>query len=172
MRARDFARDRARPARAARFAFLLGVAVATTALAGTASGTAFAGPAAAPQTAPATQPAEGPSVAIRDDLSRRLAQFAQYMRRRPSGSLATLVARDDRFRNTNTNQDAYAEAWALTYFLIRSRPDDYLKYLKHVSQKKPLVGDSPETRLAEFEAIFGDLEELDQDFLRYLQRIR
>jgi hypothetical protein len=75
MRARDFARGRARPVRAARFALLLGVAVAATALAGTASGTAFAEPAAA-QTRPATRPAEDPPLAIREDLSRRLAQFA------------------------------------------------------------------------------------------------
>ncbi|MBN1589481.1 MAG: DUF1570 domain-containing protein [Pirellulales bacterium] len=102
----------------------------------------------------------------------RLARFAQYSRRRPGNSLATLISKDDRFRNSATAMDAYAEAWALTYFLIRKRSGDYLKYLTQISQKKPFVWDSPETRLNEFQAVFGDLEELDREFLRYMQRVR
>jgi len=102
----------------------------------------------------------------------RLARFAQYAQRRPSDSLATLISKDTRFRDMATAEDAYAEAWALTYFLIRNRSDQYLKYLKQISRKRPLVWDSPEERLKEFEAVFGDLDELDRDFLRYIERLR
>ncbi len=102
----------------------------------------------------------------------RLARLAQYLPRRRSNSLSTLISKDDRFRDPATALDAYAEAWALSYFLIRDRRDDYLKYLKQISRKKPFMPDSPQTRLDEFQAVFGDLEKLDREFLRYLQRLR
>ncbi|HBO44845.1 MAG TPA: hypothetical protein DD670_13120, partial [Planctomycetaceae bacterium] len=51
----------------------------------------------------------------------RLERFNEYLARRPADSLATLIAKDDRFRNPATALNAYAEAWALTYFLIRNR---------------------------------------------------
>ena len=40
--------------------------------------------------------------------------------------------------------DAYAEAWALTYFLIRQHPKEYVAYLAMLSQKKPLIWDTPD----------------------------
>jgi hypothetical protein len=101
----------------------------------------------------------------------RLAEFAKYMARRPADSLATLIGKDDRFRNTTTAGDAYAEAWALTYFLVRNRSADYLKYLKLISHKKPFVWDSPETRVKEFESVFGDLDTVNREFLRAMQRL-
>jgi len=103
---------------------------------------------------------------------KRLARFAQYTQHRPADSLATLIRDDTRFRDMETAEDAYAEAWALTWFLIRKRSDDYVEYLKMVSRKKPLVGDSPKRRLKEFEAVFGDLDQLDRDFVRYMERQR
>ncbi|NLE40011.1 MAG: DUF1570 domain-containing protein [Pirellulaceae bacterium] len=102
----------------------------------------------------------------------RLERFNDYLARRPADSLATLIAKDDRFRNPATALDAYAEAWALTYFLIRNRTGDYLTYLRHVSKKKPLVGDTPEERLDEFQAVFGSLDQLDREFMRYMRRGR
>ena len=102
----------------------------------------------------------------------RLAQFISYMRRRPADSLATLLMNDDRFRDTTTSLDAYAEAWALTYFLVRQRPKQYAEYLKLLADKKPLMWDSPERRRGDFERIFGDLDELNVEFLRYMGRVR
>jgi hypothetical protein len=52
----------------------------------------------------------------------RLVRFRQYLRHRPADSLRTLLAGDDRFRDPRQSLDAYAEAWALTYFLIRGVP--------------------------------------------------
>lgn len=102
----------------------------------------------------------------------RLAQFRAYAGHRPADSLRTLVADDKRFRDTAQSLDAYAEAWALTYFLIRQRPKQYIEYLEMLSRKRPLLWDTPETRLAEFERIFGDLKKLDAEFLRYLARVQ
>ncbi len=103
----------------------------------------------------------------------RLLQFRQYLRNRPSDSLVTLLANSKRLRNTETAPDAYAEAWALNYFLLRRRSQEYHKYLRMLSQKKPLINDTDEERLAAFQAAFGaDLETLDREFIAYMRDVR
>jgi len=103
----------------------------------------------------------------------RLAQFRGYLPRRPADSLLTLIADDARFHDTAKNLDAYAEAWALTYFLLRQHPDEYVAYLKLLSAKRPLMWDTPEERLADFKQAFGDdLEKLDREFLRSMAGVR
>jgi hypothetical protein len=107
------------------------------------------------------------------DINRpRLVQFRRYLRSRPDNSLETLVRDAKRFRDPQQAPDAYAEAWALTYFLIRTRPKQYVAYLKLLSTKKPLIDEGPEARLEEFENAFGKLEALDAEFLRYMSRLR
>lgn len=102
----------------------------------------------------------------------RLDRFRRYLHGRPGDSLMSLIANDERFRDSRTALDAYAEAWALNYFLIRHRGDEYREYMKLLSTKAPLLRDDPETRLREFRHAFGDdLAELDADFLRYMQRV-
>ena len=102
----------------------------------------------------------------------RLAQFREYMRNRPDDSLQTLIADDRRFRDPKQNLDAYAEAWALTYYLIRRHPRKYIAYMKMLSAKKPLMSDGPEDRVKQFRQIFGDLKRLNVEFLRYMARVR
>jgi hypothetical protein len=98
----------------------------------------------------------------------RLNRFAQYLKRRPDDSLKTLIAGDKRFHNRGSAMDTYAEAWALTFYLLRNHRAKYLKYLRQVSEKRPLVRDTPEERVAEFEAVFGNIDELDRAFIRYM----
>ena len=103
----------------------------------------------------------------------RLSQFRQYLNGRPDDALATLVRDDERFRDTKKSPDAYAEAWALTYFLVRKRSEQYVAYLKMLSEKTPLLYDDQEARLKQFRRVFGDLRALDAEFLRYmLERVR
>jgi hypothetical protein len=103
----------------------------------------------------------------------RLTQFRQYLRRRPADSLATLVSNSQRFRNPPTAPDAYAEAWALNYYLLRRRSKEYLAFLHLLSQKKPLMNDSDAQRLEAFQAAFGqDLEAFDRDFIAYLREVK
>lgn len=102
----------------------------------------------------------------------RLERFRQYLPRRPADSLVTLLTDDDRFRGEGA-EDAYAEAWALNYFLLKRYGREYAIYLKRLAAKRPLINDSPETRIAEFEEALGkDLATLDADFLRYMARLR
>jgi hypothetical protein len=103
----------------------------------------------------------------------RLRQFLDYAaKRRPPDSLATLVQSDARFTDADQAGDAYAEAWALSYFLIKTRKDDYAEYLKQLAAKPQLVWNKPEERLAEFKAAFGeDLLRLDAEFVKYVRRL-
>ena len=102
----------------------------------------------------------------------RLPQFRQYLRQRPSDSLRTLISTDKRFRDRSQGLDAYAEAWALTYFLIRQHSKQYVEYLRMLSAKKPILTDTPQDRIVQFERHFGDLKRLDAEFLRYMAKVR
>jgi hypothetical protein len=102
----------------------------------------------------------------------RLLQFHDYLRSRPPDSLKTLLTTDTRLRSAAEGLNAYAEAWALTYYLMRQRPKEYVAYLKMLSEKKPLLEDSPKQRLEQFERIFGDWKQLDVELLRYMSRLR
>ena len=83
-----------------------------------------------------------------------------------------MIADDKRLRDPRQAADAYAEAWALNYFLIRQKPKEYVTYLGELSKKGPLVWDEPQERLAEFKRAFGDLEKLDIEFVRHMQKVR
>lgn len=102
----------------------------------------------------------------------RLERFYRYLAARPTDSLETLIRDDSRFRDPKRSLDAYAEAWALTYFLIRQHPKEYVAYLAMLSHKKPLLYDSPDERLDQFRRAFGELKQLDAEFLRYMTRPR
>jgi hypothetical protein len=103
----------------------------------------------------------------------RLQQFRRYLSSRPENSLYTLLADHARFRNTATAADAYAEAWALTYYLLRTRTEDYVRYLQLLAKKQPLAEDRPAERIAQFEAAFGqDWRQVDGQFIRYMLNLR
>ncbi len=103
----------------------------------------------------------------------RLATFRANLAARPAGSLVSLLADDQRLRNARTAAAAYAEVWALNYFLIRQRPKEYSAYLKMVSEKEPLIWNTLEERIAEFKQFFGrNLDQLETEFLRYMRKVQ
>jgi uncharacterized protein DUF1570 len=104
--------------------------------------------------------------------SLRLQHFRESLRQmRPADSLAMLIRADDRFLNAEQSRAAYAESWALTYFLIKTRRDDYIAYLKKIDRKPRLVADTPDDRLRDFAEIFGnDFEMLDRELRAWLPR--
>ena len=104
----------------------------------------------------------------------RLAGMLVYSRSRPENSLETLIATDDRLRVGGiVSGHAYAESWSLIHFLIKRKPSEFTDYLKHLAQKKRLVADSPEQRIADFKQFFGDdFKSLDNEFLQYLQQLK
>jgi Protein of unknown function (DUF1570) len=103
----------------------------------------------------------------------RLKQFRAYSARRPADSLLTLLQSDARFTDAAQMGDAYAEAWALSHFLIKTRKEAYVAYLNRLAEKPRLVWDQPQKRLTEFRAAFGDdLQQLDAEFVKYVRRLK
>ncbi|MCS7237578.1 MAG: DUF1570 domain-containing protein [Thermoguttaceae bacterium] len=101
---------------------------------------------------------------------KRAADFYAYLPRRARNSLATLIQSDDRFRDTSTAIDAYAEAWALSYYLLRKYPQKTIKYIKKMKDL-PIGGEyPPDARLRDFQEVFGDLEAVEAEFLRSFSR--
>lgn len=99
--------------------------------------------------------------------------FLDSLSGRSRQSLRSLIQDDERFRNPRLASEAYAEAWALNYFLLRQHRDEYLEYLQHLARKQPLGTADPAQRLAEFRAQFGeDIEALDDQFVRYMREVK
>ncbi|GIW99286.1 MAG: hypothetical protein KatS3mg111_2619 [Pirellulaceae bacterium] len=99
--------------------------------------------------------------------------FSQYLPQRPADSLITLLSSDERLRESQLAKSAYPEAWALTYFLIKTRRDAFASYLAELSQLPPLGESSPRERLELFQKHFGeDVQELDVAFVNYMRRLR
>ncbi len=102
----------------------------------------------------------------------RLEHFQQQSRERGTKWLESLIRNDKRFVDPKKALDAYAEAWALTYFLIRQHPKEYVSYLRILSEKKPMLQDGPEQRLDDFRNSFGDLSKINAELMRYMSRAK
>ena len=102
-----------------------------------------------------------------------LKRWRSYEASRPAESLSNLMADDERFRNGSSASAAYGEAWALTYFLIKTRRQQYVKYLRTLSEGKPLAKRTKLERIRDFEDAFEmSIGELDQEFVKYMRRVR
>lgn len=90
---------------------------------------------------------------------------------RPLGPIKTFIASDQAFERTPIQ--AYAQAWALTYFLSETRPKEYASYLA-LTAARPLFSDYPPAeRVADFRRVFGeDLALLDSHFVSFAKELR
>jgi hypothetical protein len=102
-----------------------------------------------------------------------LNHFRDALSQRPRDALEILLTDDSRFRDPKTSADAYAGAWALNYYLLRVRREQYVKYLQEMAQLPPLAEQTRAERLAQFRRAFGeDMKRLDEDFIRYMRQVR
>ncbi|MEM6692760.1 MAG: DUF1570 domain-containing protein [Planctomycetota bacterium] len=100
-------------------------------------------------------------------------RLKRYWPSRGSDSLKTLIESNRRFESASTAGAAYGESWALTYFLIRTRKNEYIDYLARLRATPLLAELSPSERVAMFcEAFNADLNEIDKQFRRYMLRLR
>lgn len=84
--------------------------------------------------------------------------------------LAAMIASDQLFRVAPGV--AYAEAWALTFYLMETQPNKYAQYLRRTAERPPFEDYSAAQRLADFKAIFGaDWQMLDARFLRFMAEV-
>src|SRR5437762_12744005 len=101
-----------------------------------------------------------------------LLNFRKYLPRRAAGSLEQLLCDDKRFRDAATATDAYAEAWALNYYLLQTKSETYVKYLAALAEQKPLIDVEPAERIKQFKQFFGDdLLAVETDFLRFMRSV-
>jgi len=97
--------------------------------------------------------------------------FVNYMQsRRSHRSLDDFVATDDLYASATL--DAYAEGWALTFFLAETRHASYARYLKAMAQRNPLVPYAAAERVADFHKAFGDSKFLEADYLRFFEKLK
>ncbi len=102
----------------------------------------------------------------------RLSRFQKYAPVRGPDSLPSLLRTDKRLQQSEGVLEAYAESWALVYYLLKKRPKEFVAYMKMLSEKKPLMQETEEERIEQFEEIFGDLRRLDADFAKQMQRVK
>jgi hypothetical protein len=104
----------------------------------------------------------------------RLKTFHKYLAQRPGDSLATLIANDNRLTHYETGENAYAEAWALNYYLInKQKGHQYVEYLKILAAKEAMIFDTPEQRLKDFQTAFGDdAAKLDAAFIKFMRNVK
>ncbi len=102
----------------------------------------------------------------------RLADFQRYAAtRRKQGSLAQTVGSDRLFHAVPA--DAYAEAWALTFFLAETRPAEYVSFLRKTAARASFTDYPSPARLRDFTASFGaDLRMLETQFIRYIAALK
>ena len=102
----------------------------------------------------------------------RLDTFHKNLSNWHEGSLEALLRDSRRLRDPRTAVDAYADAWALNYYLIKYEPKAYTEYLKMLAEKPPLVDQTPAARMTDFRKYFGDLRKLEQEFLKQMSRVK
>lgn len=90
---------------------------------------------------------------------------------RPEGYLETFIRDDKPFSKEMGN--AYAQAWALSFWLIETRPRQYASFLQKMATPEVTRQLTPELRVRLFKEAFGDnLILLDAEMLRYYARIK
>ena len=92
---------------------------------------------------------------------------AKALRREPGKPLVESL-----IRKPQLNPTEYALAWAMTHYLAVKREDDFVAFLKIMSQIQPLQPLTPEDHLAEFRKAFGDdLAKVDKAIDAYLKKL-
>jgi len=102
----------------------------------------------------------------------RYVWFGNYCKsRRKPRSLESFLASDESFKSDIL--DAYSEAWALSFFLIETRPRAYAEYLRTIAARDPLLVYSEKDRVADFkQTISKELPLLESEFVRFIAQIR
>ena len=113
------------------------------------------------------------SAGVKTRINRdRFIWFGNYSKsRRKSKTLESLLASDDFFKSDIL--DAYSEAWALTFFLIETRPRAYADYLRVMTARNPLLVYPSHERVADFKrTVSKELPLLEAEFLRFMGQIK
>jgi uncharacterized protein DUF1570 len=110
---------------------------------------------------------------VNDRINRdRLSVWRAYAKgRRQTDAIAQLVASDRMF--SADPDGAYAEAWALSFFLIETTPKKYIEYMAKTAARPMFADYSGPKRLQDFTDVFGsDLTMLDARMQRFIAGLK
>ena len=97
-------------------------------------------------------------------------QLMSYLEKMPADPIRDIL-RTNQFEGNLL--DSYAVAWGLFHYLNMKQPKKLSEYITLVAQKYPYQKYTPEERLADFEAVFGDdWERFYKGFVRYMMSIK
>ncbi|MEM8866293.1 MAG: DUF1570 domain-containing protein [Planctomycetota bacterium] len=101
----------------------------------------------------------------------RLIDFRHFSRDgEPPFSLAEFVASDQPFRRSGAA--AYAQAWALAFYLAETQPRAYSQYLADIAARPPLDRYRQQARVADFRNAFGaDINILQANWMRWVDEL-
>lgn len=99
--------------------------------------------------------------------------FQNYVKsgRRPPKSLRSFIESEALYETAVL--DFYAQSWALTFFLVETRPRNYAAYLKRIAARNPFSAYPAKERLADFkETIHPDVDWLDVQFAKFIDGLK
>ncbi|MBY0588351.1 DUF1570 domain-containing protein [bacterium] len=86
-------------------------------------------------------------------------------------SIESLIAGDDAFRSADTSSLAYAQAWGLTYYLIKMKKQAFGMYVERINARPEWVPYLAEDRLRDFETSFGISPiRMEAEFKRWIEK--
>jgi Protein of unknown function (DUF1570) len=103
----------------------------------------------------------------------RLGDAQNLVLNRNERSLSEFLSDDTRFRDPKLMPEAYAEAWALVFYLIEHEPKEFTAYFKELQSHKPLQESSADERVDLFKKHFGDdMTKFDKEFVRFVGNLK
>ena len=107
-----------------------------------------------------------------DRLNRgRLSEFQRLSPSFKQGFVAEFVS-DDRMFRSDVNR-AYATAWALSFYLVETRPQKYSQFLAMTATRPDFSAYPAAERLKDFVKVFGaDPAVLEAQFLKFMREIK
>ena len=102
----------------------------------------------------------------------RLVAFQKYTAgQRTKGLLPPLVSTDSLFESNP--EAAYAQAWALTFFLVETSSRKYVSYLQKTASREKFSNYTAADRMRDFTDVFGrDLALIEAHFLRFVNQLK
>ena len=102
----------------------------------------------------------------------RLDNFKEYVANRRKPARFSQFLTTDTLFSTNVI-DAYAEAWALSFYLCETQPRMYSTYLAKTAAREPLSFYPAAERMRDFQEVFGsEMKMFETKFLRYMAEVK
>ena len=121
--------------------------------------------------APKRKARSGWEIELRID-DRWYPELRKYLRTNPKDPIRNVVRSDVSLGMKETQNQGYAMAWGLTFYLMTKSPKEFMEYTDTLNKVNPFTSKSAETRQKEFEQYFGeDWEKLEENFAKEMMQL-